>query len=199
MLERDGLPLRENFNTAEGAGGAEVLLALLVGEPAVLLVDDGLSAVGDGVVDDPLLGPGGGLAPPVGVGVEGGEVDVGEEDLGVVVVAVGAVVGPVAGLPVEVTLGAGGDEVVGVDGLDEGADLVEPAGEQGGGAVGAAGEVAGAVGAAAGLVGNLPGEDGGGVLEAGDDGADVVLEGVLDGREAVELVGVSGGRPGGQR
>lgn len=175
LLERNGLPPAHGLEARVVGDGAEILQAGLGREPAVLLVDDGLAgrAGGLGVVPDPLVGPGDGLCPPleacrqhrwisfareqestyVGVCVEHAEVDGVDGNLGVEVTAVGAVVGPVVRLAVEAALAAPGDQVVGVQLLDERAHLSNPLAQDLRVAAGrATGEVAGSVSAAARLI-----------------------------------------------
>lgn len=108
------------------------------------------------------------------------------------VIAIGAVVEVVRGVRVvEGAFAAGRDEVVRVDGFDEGGHFLHPGGEGGGVAVvGAAREVAAVGGTASGLVGEFPGHDCCGVTVAGDEGFDVVFVGIFDLGEAVELEGI---------
>lgn len=184
VVERDVLPLandRDARLVRQRRAVEHVELVRRI-EPAVLLKQHGLVdlELRLAVVFDPLRAPRRALAPPVRVRVEGPEVHLGHRELGVEVPAVGARIRPVRvpGL-VELALAAPGHHVARVDALDEPAHLADPVPDHvvvAGGAVGA-GQVADAVGAAAGLVGELPGEDGGRVLVAADDGADVVLEG----------------------
>ena len=142
------------------------------------------------MVTDPLVGPRHCLAPPIGVRVKDAKVDVWEGEFVIKISAVCAVVGPVGGFDVEPALAAPGHEVVGVDGLDEGAHFVDPGGEDCGGAAGwASGEVSYAVGAAAGFVCEFPGHDCWGVFVAGYHLFDVGFEDSLDLGEAVELLG----------
>lgn len=178
QLERHGLPSAHNLDTVKGVGR----------QPAVLLMHDGLAVAGRGVVDDPLLSPLGGLAPPVRVRVEGCVVNVGQSGLGIKVATLGTVVSPVFRHAVEVTLATSGDKVVGIDGLDVCADFIIPLEKKISITVGAAGKVASSISTTSGLVGNLPSEDGGRVLEMPNDNGDVVLEGILDGGKTVELL-----------
>lgn len=190
LLDADGLPLAQRLDPGDVGRSAEVLELLLRRQPAVLLVHDRLS---DGtargrVVPDPLARPLDRLAPPVGVGVEDPEVNVGQGQLGVEVATVVAIVEPVGvGGVVEAALAAPGDQVVAVEALYVCAHLVGPLREQIGRAVWAPGKVAGAVGAAAGLVGELPCKDCWRVLEASDHGFRVAFVCLLDLGKSVEL------------
>lgn len=78
--------------------------------------------------------------------------------------------------------------MVGIQALDVRGHLVGPGAQQVRRAVGAAGEVAGPVCAAARLVGEFPCKHGGRVLVPVYHGFDVVLVGVFDGRQSVEVV-----------
>lgn len=198
LLDLNRLPRAQDLQSGLGYRRFSILLPSSRRQPAVLLVHDGLVQLAPtrSVVPDPLAGPVDRLAPPVGVAVEGVEVDVGVRKLGVKVAAVVAVVEAVGvALNVEGAFAARRDEVVGVERLDERRHLGHPRGDGLGRAAGGrAGQVAGAVGAAAGLVGELPGEDSGGVLVAVDDFGNVGLVGVLDLGLSVELGNVRGVR-----
>lgn len=165
-LDDSLLPLTNNLRSGLVGDSVLVLQSLLGAQPSVLLENDGLveGVLGIGVVVDPLGSPSGGLGPPIWVEMEGSVVNVWEGDLGVEVSSVGGRVGPVLVVwEVEFSLGAGGDEMEGVEGLDVAGGFAGPLGDDGvvAGLAGGAGEVAGAVGAAAGLVGELPAENGG--------------------------------------
>lgn len=140
------------------------------------------------MVVNPLVAPRGGLGPPIGIQMEGSVVDRLDGSIGVEITSVSSVISPVfVAFKVEGAFAAGGDEVVGVEKLDVGGNVLDPLEDSLGSAVGGTGEVADTVGAAAGLVGELPGHDCGGVLIAVDEDLDVVLEGGNDLGVGVEL------------
>ena len=191
LLSHHGLlPAAHDLNSGPIIVHAGVFQTLVRGQPAVLFVHNRLVglAAGGGVVTNPLVRPLNSLAPPVGIRVEGAEIDGGDAELVVEIATVGTVIGPVVGLAVELALAAPGNEMIAVERLDVRTHLGDPGRKNLRAAVGAAArQVAHAVSAAAGLVGQLPSEDGRRVLVAGHNLLDIALECVLDLGDRVEL------------
>lgn len=158
-----------------------------------LLVD---RFIGGGGCSKDLRSPFRGLAPPIRVQMEGAVVDGVNSKLGVEIATITGRVSPIrVSRNVELSLSTGGNQMVGVNRLDEGGKVLDPSGHHLGVTNCGARKVTDTVSAAAGLVTELPGHDGGRVLVPGHEGLDVVLVRVDNFGNMVELWNglVSGG------
>lgn len=91
LLDDGLLPLPDNLDAGEIVHFIKDPLTIFGGQPAVFFQDYGLAefVLGGGMVFNPLGAPGSGLAPPVGVEMEGAVIDVRECQLAVKVATVG--------------------------------------------------------------------------------------------------------------